>query len=89
MREDDAMDDDRDRVLRIIMARCPELSDADLVLISAIHPDPARVEPSAGMSPEIGAQILRALDHVSDRLDRLAETVGVTEDDDGDATERR
>jgi hypothetical protein len=82
---DPSMTDDRDRVMRIIRARCPELGPDDLALIT--HPDPARVEPD--LPVEIGEQILDVLAEMGDRLDRLADAAGVNKDeDDADAARR-
>jgi hypothetical protein len=62
-------DDDRDRILRLIMARCPELSEADLALLGDTQPDPDMLPAS------IGAQILDVISHMADRLDALEKAV--------------
>jgi hypothetical protein len=52
--------DDRDRVMRIIMARCPELTDADLALITSTQPaaPPAASSDNDTLPVEIADQIL-------------------------------
>jgi hypothetical protein len=54
-------DDDRDRTLRIILARCPELSERDIVGLLA--------ESGDEMIPgRIVMQVMEVLDRMSERL---------------------
>jgi hypothetical protein len=70
---------DRDRVMRIIMARCGDvLSDADLASIEA------RSQPAEMLPSEVAEQILTVLDSMMDRLDELTAIVR----DDGDHDRR-
>jgi hypothetical protein len=67
---DDVIDtpasDDRDRILRLIMARCGDvLTEADLLAALADAPDPDALPGS------IGEQILDVIGHLADRMDRL------------------
>jgi hypothetical protein len=80
---DPSVTDDRDRVMRIIKARCPELGPDDLALLTQHAPS---VEPD--LPEEIGEQILDVLAEMGDRLDRLADAVGVNGDEDDDANRR-
>jgi hypothetical protein len=74
--------DDHDRVMRIITARCGDaLTDADLATLTQHAGAPA--EPDLPL--EIGEQILNVLAEMGDRLERM---VGVNGEND-DATERR
>jgi hypothetical protein len=77
--------DDRDRVMRLILARCPELTDADLAAIEA------RSQPAEPDLPvEIGAQIMDVLAALEEKFDWLADAVGVNKDGgDDDAARRR
>jgi hypothetical protein len=75
-------------VRSLILARCPELTDADLALIGIVHP----AAPSAEMLPvEIGEQIMDAIVALENKVDWLAEAVavGANGEDDADATRRR
>ncbi len=65
---DPAPESDRDRVLSLIRARCPELSEDDLALL-APAPDPDAL-PAA-----IGEQILDVLDHLMTRMENLEAAV--------------
>jgi hypothetical protein len=76
--------DDHDRVMRIIPARCGDvLTDADLALFASMESEPDTL-PVA-----IGEQIMEVLDHMMDRLDRMADVVGANNDEDDDAAARR
>jgi DNA-directed RNA polymerase specialized sigma24 family protein len=68
--------DERDRVMRIIQARCPELTDADLEALA--HADTASIE--AVLPDEIGERIMDAIAALEEKLDRLVAAIG-----DGDA----
>ena len=70
-----------DYLRRLIAARCPELTDDDLALIT----QPAATTAEPDLPVEIGEQILDVLAEMGDRLDRI---VGANVSDD-DATERR
>jgi hypothetical protein len=59
---------DRDRIMRLIMARCPELSDAARAALGAA-PDPD------ALPATIGQQILDAISFMMDRLDRIERAV--------------
>ena len=74
-------DEDHDRVMRLILARCPELTDADLALIAQPAP------PSELLPDQIGREIMAMLEALEAKLDRLAEAVGVNGIDD-DANQR-
>ena len=91
--------------MRIIRARCPGCPDADLALIGTIHParpsvetasveavlPPAEIAWNQAVLPvEIGEQIMDAIAALEEKLDWLAEAVGVNKDeDDDDAAGRR
>ena len=62
--------DDRERVMRIVMARCPELSDGDLAALA--RPDPA----DTGIPASVADKILDVIGHMMDRLDRIERAVG-------------
>jgi hypothetical protein len=66
---DDMRTDDRDRVLRLIMARCPELSDRDLALLVAAAPDPDAIPSS------VADKILDVVLALEDRMTALEEPV--------------
>jgi hypothetical protein len=68
--------DERDRVMRIIQARCPELTDADLEALA--HADTASIE--AVLPDEIGERIMGAIAALEEKLDQLVAAIG-----DGDA----
>jgi hypothetical protein len=56
-------------VRRLILARCPELSEADLAALGDAAPDPD------ALPPTIGEQILDVIGHMMDRLDRIERAV--------------
>src|SRR5208282_5139483 len=61
-----APDDDRsDYARRVVAARCPELSDADLASLVGAPPDPDAI-PAA-----VGEQIMDLLDRMADRLEAV------------------
>ena len=66
-----AGEDARDRIMRIIMARCPELTDADLASLAEAAPDPEML-PVA-----IANQILEVLGHLMDRMEALEKAARV------------
>jgi hypothetical protein len=68
----DAPETDRERIVRLIRARCPELSDADLATLAAA-PDPD------ALPAKIGEQILEVLSHLMDRMDGLERLAGRAE----------
>ena len=74
------MIDDRDRIWRVIMARCGDvLSEADLALLGDNHVLPE----------EIADATRNALAEVETRLDELAELVAHAQEPDDDADRRR
>jgi hypothetical protein len=68
--------DERDRVMRIIQARCSELTDSDLEALA--HADTASIE--AVLPDEIGERIMDAIAALEEKLDQLVAAIG-----DGDA----
>jgi hypothetical protein len=68
--------DERDGVMRIIQARCPELTDADLE--ARAHADTASIE--AVLPDEIGERIMDAIAALEEKLGQLVAAIG-----DGDA----
>lgn len=67
--------DERGRVMRIIQARCPELT-ADLEALA--HADTASIE--AALPDEIGERIMDAIAALEEKLEQLVAAIG-----DGDA----
>jgi hypothetical protein len=68
-------DDRAAYVINLARHRCPELSETDLAALA--KPVSAETLPA-----EIGEQIMDVLNAMMDRLDRLAEAVGVDRSDD-------
>ena len=68
--------DERHRVMRIIQARCPELTDADLEALA--HADTASIE--AVLPDELGGRIMDAIAAPEEKLGQLVAAIG-----DGDA----
>ena len=66
---DPNVSDDRDRIVRLIRHRCPELSEADLAALGDA-PDPDMLPAS------IGVQILDVIIRMADRLDALEKAAG-------------
>jgi hypothetical protein len=66
---DPAPESARERVMRIIMARCPELGPDDLAALGDATPDPDMLPGS------IGLQILDVISKMADRLDQLERAV--------------
>ena len=62
---------DRDRVMRIISHRAPELTDADLASLM-----------DADLPAEIAKQVLMVVDQMTDRLDALEAMMMKDDDDD-------
>jgi hypothetical protein len=77
-----SMTDDRDRVMRIIVARCPEIGLDDLTQHAGAPAEP-------DLPAEIGRDIMAVLEAMEAKLDRLGEVIGVTTKDDDDADRRR
>ena len=75
--EDDV---DRDRVMRIIMARCGDVLSEDEVA-AAFGADAANASTEAMLPVEIGEQILAVVEALDEKVDALAEAVGVNKDD--------
>jgi hypothetical protein len=72
-------DDRADYIINLIAGRCPEVTDADLALITSM-------EPSAEMLPvEIGEQIMDVLEAMEAKQDQLvasrAEREAIGDDD--------
>lgn len=64
-----SVSDDRDRIVRLIMARCPELTDADLAMLAEAAADPDMLPAS------IGVQIMTVLERMADRMDAFERVV--------------
>jgi hypothetical protein len=78
--------DRADYVRALVAHRCEEIGPDDLALIGTIHPG----APSRETLPlEIGEQIMDAIAALENKLDWLAEAVGLNKDDDDDDTARR
>jgi hypothetical protein len=82
----DSPDADRAAYIRaVIQARCGDvLTDADLATLTQAATTPAELLPV-----EIGEQIIDAITALEDKLDWLAEAVGVNRDEDDDGAARR
>jgi hypothetical protein len=64
-------DDRLEYARRLIASRCPELDPADLAALAEAAPDPNALPGS------ISEQILDAIGHMMDRLDRIERAVRV------------
>lgn len=85
-------DDDRAAYIRALVAhRCPEIGPADLAAIAAGSQPDAIASTEAVMPVEIGDLIIDAIVALEEKVDWLADAVGVNkdEDEDDDATRRR
>ena len=67
------------RVRRLIIARCPELTEGEIAAAYATEPDPG-----ASIWLEIGEQVLDVLGALDERLVALERTINGEQDDDDD-----